>query len=494
MMSFCVVKSMSRKLVPLMGVTVIVLGVLVAAFRVETVDAQLHTIFIRANGDVEPSWVGTYILRAGDVYVFTRDVVVDGDATGLVIERDNMTLEGVGYRLSRPPSGTIAAGIELQGRRNVTIQNLIVSDFSDGIFVNASSHVRIVNSTVHDQGGEAIRLQYTSNSSLIRNTITNNHLGVRIAWSTDVEIDDNTVTFNSGGIALGGDNNTVHGNVVTATYIGVDVFGSSNDIRGNNVTGCTTGFFFGNTAVHNVVAGNNIVSNEWGLYFEQSSNHTVTGNRIANNTYGLELDGYADNLHIYHNTFMNNTYHMRPRGQPNVLDNGVEGNYWNNYTGSDQNHDGIGDTWHTIAENNVDHYPLMGPFHRFDALPGMFVDLVSNSTIAEFEYCAPCNYIRITVANTTAGQTHGFLRGTIPKGVMAPPYAVVINEGFTEVLHFNQSIAENATHAWIYFAYEHSTNVVRIIPEFPSLVLLPLLIALTLIGAGVRRARKSLSG
>jgi hypothetical protein len=46
----------------------------------------------------------------------------------------------------------------------------------------------------------------------------------------------------------------------------------------------------------------------------------------------------------------------------NLWDNGVEGNYWSDYNGTDSNQDGIGDTPYIIDANNVDHYPLMAQY------------------------------------------------------------------------------------------------------------------------------------
>lgn len=36
-------------------------------------------------------------------------------------------------------------------------------------------------------------------------------------------------------------------------------------------------------------------------------------------------------------------------------------NYWNDYSGTDSNGDGIGDTPYIIDENNQDNYPSMNP-------------------------------------------------------------------------------------------------------------------------------------
>ena len=43
----------------------------------------------------------------------------------------------------------------------------------------------------------------------------------------------------------------------------------------------------------------------------------------------------------------------------NIWDNGFEGNYWDNYNGTDGDGNGIGDTPYIINENNQDNYPLV---------------------------------------------------------------------------------------------------------------------------------------
>ena len=45
----------------------------------------------------------------------------------------------------------------------------------------------------------------------------------------------------------------------------------------------------------------------------------------------------------------------------NFWDNGISGNYWSDYAGTDNNADGIGDTPYVLNENNQDNYPLMAP-------------------------------------------------------------------------------------------------------------------------------------
>jgi nitrous oxidase accessory protein NosD len=48
--------------------------------------------------------------------------------------------------------------------------------------------------------------------------------------------------------------------------------------------------------------------------------------------------------------------------------NNKKGNYYNTYTGTDTNNDGIGDTPNIITNENTDNYPLMNPVN-IDRIP-----------------------------------------------------------------------------------------------------------------------------
>ena len=64
---------------------------------------------------------------------------------------------------------------------------------------------------------------------------------------------------------------------------------------------------------------------------------------------------------FYHNNFVNVYWSKNLTSTSIIWDNGVEGNYWNDYQGTDSNHDGLGDTPHQIDANKQDRYPLMEP-------------------------------------------------------------------------------------------------------------------------------------
>jgi hypothetical protein len=72
--------------------------------------------------------------------------------------------------------------------------------------------------------------------------------------------------------------------------------------------------------------------------------------------------------------------------------------------------------------------------------------------------------------------------------------SVMIDGGLTPVLYSNYTLYDNGTHRWIYFAYEHSTHLVVIVPEFPSFVFVPILLLATLSVTLASRKKKMPSG
>ena len=275
--------------------------------------------------------------------------------------------------------------------------------------------------------------------------------------------------------------------------------GGSNIIRGNTLYANLYGVYI--TDSSNNVIYNNLIRKSWrGILihpasntFKYSSNNTIYNNLITENSLAMALYPRCENNRVYHNNFIDNKKQVSANARYiNSWDNGVEGNYWNNYTGVDSTHDGIGDTPHIINANNTDHYPLMGMFHSFNTSIDYDVNVISNSTIDYFEYFKRNSTIRMDVSNTTVNQTYGFCRVCIPKSLISPPYTVIIDDGLTDVLYFNGNVYDNGTYRWIYLAYPHSPHGIHITPEFPSTIIIPLFMMTTLLAAAIY-ARKRYS-
>jgi hypothetical protein len=156
-------------------------------------------------------------------------------------------------------------------------------------------------------------------------------------------------------ISVNGNRNIVAKNNVTRSLVGISVGGSSNMIYGNRIINCFS-------QLTPLPLG--------GIAIGVSGNNTVFANRIVNNAWGANVNpNPKTNLTstFYHNNFVGNTQQvilsndMFSYGNDS-FDNGVEGNYWSDYTGIDVDGDGIGDTPYIIDDNRLDRYPLMAPF------------------------------------------------------------------------------------------------------------------------------------
>jgi len=221
--------------------------------------------------------------------------------------------------------------------------------------------------------------------------VTNgNPTGISLYRSNNSLIMENNVTHNVGGIVVLYSNNcTVNWNVVEDNPERGIIFTNSRDFTASN------NYVYGNKyAIHANVSMNGLIEqnkayendyNGIGLQ-DGSRNVIVVGNFVKSSVLGamgIWVDAASNNL-IYHNNFVNNTFQAQLVNSMNSWDNDIEGNYWSNYTGVDNNNDGIGDSPHMLDGSNRDNYPLMGTFYDFNTSLGYNVKVVSNSSIEVF--------------------------------------------------------------------------------------------------------------
>jgi len=522
------------------------------------------TIYIRADGSIDPS---TANITTSDYVTYT---FTDNNYDSIVVERDNIVIDGKGYTVEGTGSGT---GISLSDRNNVTIKNMVVRAFERGIRLDDSSNNTIsANNVTYNEYG--IVLYHSSSKNTLRhndasdnrynlgiftasasgyiqdiddsNTVNgkpvyywanrrdmavpldagyvvlvnctritvknlnlaNNMQGVALAFTTDSIITNNNLMNNFDGVRLdhSSNNNVISGNNITANTcygirlfydpsaspmstnnVGISKYGNqidgpscNNAIYGNNITNNGSAIRLDYPS-NNTISANNVINNSAegiGLY-GSSSNNTVSGNNIVNNSYGIWFYGSYSNL-IYHNNFIDNTPQVYPSFVGNFWDAGYPsgGNYWSNYLGNDfqqglgQNlsgSDGIGDATHYR-----DNYPLMGIFSDFNATSEYHVQTICNSTISGFKF----NGTAISFNVSGENETTGFCRMCIPTALMNNTFTVLVN---STLVDYYILLCSNDTHNYLYLIYNHSTQEVIIIAEFPSALILPLFIMATLL-------------
>lgn len=104
------------------------------------------------------------------------------------------------------------------------------------------------------------------------------------------------------------------------------------------------------------IDGCHLLRNERGILFENSRDNGIVSNLVAENHYGVDLVAGTRDTAISKNSFIfNGRNGYDPEGR-NLWYCGAVGNYWSDYTGADQDCNGIGDVPHRAP---VDRYPLV---------------------------------------------------------------------------------------------------------------------------------------
>ncbi|MEM4739655.1 MAG: NosD domain-containing protein [Zestosphaera sp.] len=156
-----------------------------------------RTIYIRADGSIEPS-DAPIISSDNRTYIITSNIqIVNGD--GIVIERDNVILEGGGHTIR---GAACCSGILLTNRVNISIKNLVITNFTYGVYLKMSSGTTIKNNTINNNE-IGIFMYYSSNNTIESNTISNsNWSGIYMSSSSSNSVLRNTLRNNYAGIAV----------------------------------------------------------------------------------------------------------------------------------------------------------------------------------------------------------------------------------------------------------------------------------------------------
>ncbi len=281
------------------------------------------------------------------------------------------------------------------------IDNKINGTAVHGIQLYLTNDTTISGNEIWNVDGANHRAIYirglSANNLLKANQIHDNEMGIVIRDGTSGFPQYNTITGNkiydnieSGIYHEASKLNTIHDN---------DIYNNGNDgiyLVDSNETEITANRVYGHTSGRGIylirshwndrIDSNYIQDNIRGIYFDGSTNNTMAGNTFQNNSNGIRFwddsNGPSENNTVRANDFLDNGYGLYAYKSPNNLiylnnfinssddnarDNDAEnfyngsqfGNYWDDYTGSDTDGDGIGeDSYNVPGASSVDHYPL----------------------------------------------------------------------------------------------------------------------------------------
>ena len=235
------------------------------------------------------------------------------------------------------------------------------------------------------EGDAGIELKNTHNCRINNISLENNYYGIYALFSNDVTIEKSAFTDNYYGIYIyRSSNNIVSENTISLSYRdGIYMQEAEfSDITLNTLSDNIKGGIFLRSSHHNNITGNNISLSERGIYLVVSGENNVTNNVITGNDIGLENEGGLSNM-IHHNNFLSNEIFNARDTSTSYYDDGNEGNYWDDYTGEDENEDGIGDTPYEVPGGfNKDHYPFANPTIT-DTIPPEIRDVTAYPSLQE---------------------------------------------------------------------------------------------------------------
>ena len=318
-------------------------------------------------------------------------------AEHLLIDKP-ITLQGV----DRPTISAQGSGDVIRVRSaDVRIQGFIVRDSgvdlgaqNSGIFFEPGSDRALVSDCALVYNLFGVWLEQSRDARVQRNLITGKRdlmsaargNGIQVFNMNGVQILDNNISFARDGIYVDVSSNALfRGNKIHHLRYGTHYMNTNHSTWENNESYLNRGglalmevrelsvrnnLAWGNTdhgimlrTIQDSVIENNVVAgNGRGLFIYDAEYNIVRANLVIGNRVGIHLTAGSGNNKVDGNDFINNQEQVKYVAARDVEWGRTRGNYWSNYSGWDQNADGVGDVAYE-ANDVVDRlnwqYPLL---------------------------------------------------------------------------------------------------------------------------------------
>lgn len=273
--------------------------------------------------------------------------------------------------------------------------NSILSDLQilGGISLLYCNNITISDTNIKSQY-IGLDLEYCNNCTILDNRISAaaycaiNFHTIKLCTITDNELQGYLY-----GIFLGDSSeNIIFGNNCTECIIGIELFISvENNVTRNIFSKNMVGIYISSSAT-NSIKNNVAVNNGWhGISLYGSSDNDLINNSIyKNNITGIAVSVNSNNNLIYNNNFIENYLNAQDNGTTNLWDNGIIGNYWDDYMGIDGDNNNIGDMPYNISglARSQDNFPIFTV-----SIPPPMITIQSPVENSLFGTTAPTIYI-----------------------------------------------------------------------------------------------------
>lgn len=240
----------------------------------------------------------------------------------------------------------------------------------DSVVRIKADDVNLTGFTVRYGGFSGIQVSNARGSNLSGNILRDNYNGIYLKNSSDNIIEGNNIS-NSEGYGLhfiSSLHNSVSDNNISANSNGIHLVSSNNSvIFGNRIFSNSMNGIFLSGSYYNNFTANLIFYNEGrGIRLRESQSNVVSGNKILNNTYGLDF--YSAN----NNTFLDNEVSNNKNGiwlfnsgnnsfvKVNVSSNGEHGSFLINSSGNAFSHSNFSNNKNGIRLENSDDNLIFG--------------------------------------------------------------------------------------------------------------------------------------
>ena len=272
---------------------------------------------------------GIYLYSA-DYCTISNNICSENEEGILLIVSENNNISNNNCYLNND-----SISIFLSNSNNIS-NNVCSDNVDDGIYLIMSNSNNISNNVCSDNGDDGIKLYMSDSNNISDNNSPANNFSISLTDSANNSVSGNVCSYSSvcGIFIAGSTNNSISNNHGTYNYAGIGLMNSNdNSIFKNNCSENDRGIFPVN-ANNNDIYLNNFMNNDVNAGSSESSNTWSSPSKIT----------YTYNGKTYTNNCL--------------------GNYWDDYSRSDRDKDGIGDSSHRI-DGDRDRYPLMEPWGKY---------------------------------------------------------------------------------------------------------------------------------